>query len=288
MTTKAPSESLIGSTSYRAHLLAQYLAKLTPSESRPMKCTATLLLFLTLSITPICTLADNWPGGMSLLPGTSFATIYRDGKGRYIAQLPSDKTIEISSTCGTSKPLWLYGSSRPGKCLAVMPSRVVDTGIIELQVTFTSNKDKKIMLLSTRSISNTKSVTREPDANELASLFNHLGHATIKERLIKQIKSVSLDDHKIIYFIPVEQLDDPNNDLVDRACTRLKTLVLLQNEKRFTELGSLDNMPEDLIDNQTVSAPIALTYSSCKTVASLWVIYPKVKNVANFFNGIGG
>jgi hypothetical protein len=175
-----------------------------------MKRTAALLLF-TLSAIPTYTLADNWPGGMTNIPGTSFAVIYRDDNGRSIAQLPSDKTAEISSTCGTDKPLWLYGSSKPGKCLGVMPVRLADTGITELQVTLPSNDSKEIMLLSTRNINKEKPSLRNLHDDELALLISKFPNLPRKE-FINKIKEADFRSSDKLFFVPVEKIDDPFDD----------------------------------------------------------------------------
>lgn len=252
-----------------------------------MKRIVTALLFLALSITSTCLLADNWPGGMTNIPGTSFALIYRDDNGRYIAQLPSDNTSEIQSTCRTGKPLWLYGSPKPGKCLAVMPERVADTGIIELQVTFNTAKDKQIVLLSVHNISDMSPALRGPDANELASLLDHIHDEKNFKENINRIKLTVLNNNKIIYFIPIEKTPNTGDDSENSSCMDFKTLVVMKNDDSFEKLGFLDNMPYKLIINENNFTPIVLTYGSCMTEASLWKIFPKFENAALFSNGVG-
>ena len=252
-----------------------------------MKCMPKRLLFLALLMAPTYLLADNWPAGMTNISGTSFAVIYRDDDGRYIAQLPSERTIEVQSICGTDKPLWLYGSPKPGRCLAVMPERLSNTGIVELQVTFPPKGIKQISLLSTHFVRRENLVLAEPGINERLVVSQRLARMIKKGEHIRQIRSVNLEDHQVVYFVSLDEPSHPADETGD-YCGDLKTLVLMRREGGYENMGVLDNMPDLFVRDEKSHMPMALTHIWCGTEASLWKIYPMVENVANFSNGVGG
>lgn len=253
-----------------------------------MKCITTAAALLILLLMPLPSLADNPPEGMSHLPGTSFIYIYSDDKGRSIAIMPADKTTEISQTCKAHAPLWIYGVSVPGKCLALMPPRYpADDGLVELQVTFTPRNYKEIVLLSTRDINKEKPSYRGLRDDELASLTDKFPNL-IKKDFINKIKATDFGDAEKFFFVPIKKINDPIEDPSSHPCTRLKTVILLQNENGLSKTGFLDNMPKYLVSIQVGEAPMALTYTYCNTGASLWKIYPKVEEKADFSNDIGG
>ncbi|MFK2891052.1 hypothetical protein [Dyella flagellata] len=226
---------------------------------------------------------------MSHIQGLSFALISRDDKGQYIAEMPLDNTTEISGTCGTMKPLWIYGKPRPGRCLALKPPSpfLESNGLIEFQTSFFSDDDEKILLFSTRDLNINKPVMLKANVDEISELTDRYDQS-IKKAYLRKIFEITLKSAGKIYFIPEEKQFEPFDNDSDPGCEILKTLVLLVNDKGAKKLGYLDNFPADMINDQVDEAPIALTYSSCNTTATLWKIYPMVKQEAYLYNGVGG
>jgi hypothetical protein len=253
-----------------------------------MKYTTIAALLLTLLSMPTPSFADNPPEGMSHLPEASFTYIYSDNKGRSIAIIPAIKTTEISQACEAHKPLWIYGVPTAGKCLALMPPRFTpDDGLVELQVTFAPRNYKEIVLLSTRDINKEKQSFRGLSDDELASLTSEFP-SLLKKEFINKIKASDYGNADKLFFVPIEKINEPTDDPYDPPCTRLKTLVLQKNKNGLSKTGFLDNMPQYLVNIQAGAAPMAITYTYCNTGASLWKIYPKVEEEADFSNGIGG
>jgi hypothetical protein len=109
----------------------------------------------------------------------------------------------------------------------------------------------------------------------------------IKNNFANKIKVTDFGNNDKFFFVPTEKIND-STDTPSAPCTRLKTSVLLKNGKGLSNIGSIDNMPKYLISMQPGTAPMAITYTYCNTGASLWKIYPKVEEKADFSNDVGG
>jgi len=251
----------------------------------------TTLPLLIAAIAPGCVQASNWPDGDTHISGTSFALIEHDDSGRYLVQIPSSNTQDIQATCGTGRPLWLYGSPKPGKCLAVMPQRDLENRIIELQVTFgsafASTDYRRIRLLSTRDINQEAPSLRDLSDNELASIVTRFPDS-LKAKSNNHIKAMDVGSVDTFFFVPVEKIAEPFDDPADPPCTRWKTMVLRQDAHGLSKVGFLDNMPVGVVGVEAGAPPMMLTEKYCKTTATLWEISPKVQAMASFFNGVGG
>ncbi|PMQ07541.1 hypothetical protein DyAD56_02115 [Dyella sp. AD56] len=252
-----------------------------------MKPITTLPLLIS-AIAPGCVhAASTWPEGETNISGTSFALIQHDDSGRYWAQIPSDNTQDIQSICGTGRPLWLYGSPKPGKCLASMPQRDPGSRITELQVTFVSADDREIRLLSTRDINREKPTLRDLLEDELTLIATGFPDS-LNAKSSSHIKAMDVGGIGTFFFVPVEKIAEPFDEPSDPPCTRWKTLVLRQDAHGLSKVGILDNTPIGVVGVQSGATPMVLTDRSCQTSATLWEISPKVQAMASFFNGVGG
>lgn len=245
-----------------------------------------ILLVLLLISAPAA--ADNPPGGMSHLRGTSFTNLTGgDGAGS-VALIPEDKTTEISEACKKHAPIWLYGVPTPGKCLAVLPSHYAMDGLLELQVTFDAPAHyKEIVILSTHDINQGNPSLRAPAGDEIALLESTFTDALTKQA-VGDVRVADLGSAGKFFFVPVEKLSDPVDDPYEPPCPRVKTLVAVEKRGALAITGYMDNAPVQLINTQDGATPTVLTYRFCETDASLWEIYPKVEVKAEFSNGIGG